>query len=207
MASTPHLGVRETSPAFTGERKSVSVLFSDLSGFTALSEQADPEVVRALLVRLLSEADQVVAEYGGHVEQFQCDAPPISESSLLLMSTHPWTGNIRELENLTKRYVVVGTEDAILSEIGQRSLVPGYSAVEPDASISLGQMTRTALREMEGRIILNALHANQWNRKRTARALKISYRSLLYKVKKAGIQNRRGPGVAGAEKNKWEKLS
>ena len=74
MASTPHLGVRETSPAFTGERKSVSVLFSDLSGFTALSEQADPEVVRALLVRLLSEADQVVAEYGGHVEQFQGDA-------------------------------------------------------------------------------------------------------------------------------------
>jgi len=49
MASTPHLGVRETSPRSTGERKSVSVLFSDLSGFTALSEQADPEVVRALL--------------------------------------------------------------------------------------------------------------------------------------------------------------
>ncbi len=55
-----------------------------------------------------------------HNEQFKCDAPPISESSLLLMCTHPWTGNIRELENLTKRYVVVGTEEAILSEIGQR---------------------------------------------------------------------------------------
>jgi two-component system response regulator AtoC len=160
--------------------------------------------LRERLEDLASLAEYFVAL---HNEQFQCDAPPISESSLLLMSTHPWTGNIRELENLTKRYVVVGTEDAILSEIGQRSLVPGYSAVEPDASISLGQMTRTALREMEGRIILNALHANQWNRKRTARALKISYRSLLYKVKKAGIQNRRGPGVAGAEKNKWEKLS
>ncbi len=57
------------------------------------------------------------------------------------------------------------------------------------------------MREMEGRIILDSLHANQWNRKRTARALKISYRSLLYKLKKAGIQNRRdaGPVQAGTK--------
>jgi len=123
------------------------------------------------------------------------------------MSTHPWTGNIRELENLTKRYVVVGTEDAILSEIGHRGLVPGYSEAEADSSISLGQLTRTAVREMEGRIILNSLHANQWNRKRTARALKISYRSLLYKLKKAGIQNRRDLGPVQVKNSTLEKLS
>jgi two-component system response regulator AtoC len=142
-----------------------------------------------------------------HNEQFKCDAPPISESSLLLMSTHPWTGNIRELENLTKRYVVVGTEDAILSEIGHRGMVPGYSGGDADSSVSLGQLTRTAVREMEGRIILNSLHANQWNRKRTARALKISYRSLLYKLKKAGIQNRRDLGPVQVKNSTLEKLS
>jgi two-component system response regulator AtoC len=142
-----------------------------------------------------------------HNEQFKCDAPPISESSLLLMRTHPWTGNIRELENLTKRYVVVGTEDAILSEIGQRSLVSGNSGIEPNPSISLGQMMRTAVGDLESRIILDALHANQWNRKRTARALKISYRSLLYKLKKAGIQNRRDLAPVQAEKSSLEKLS
>lgn len=140
-------------------------------------------------------------------EQFKCDAPPISESCLLLMSTHPWTGNIRELENLTKRYVVVGTEDAILSEIGHRGMVTGYSGIDPDSSISLAQLTRTAVREMEGRIIRNSLQANQWNRKRTARALKISYRSLLYKLKKAGIQNRRDLGPVQAKNSTLEKLS
>ena len=74
MASTLHTGVRETSPAHTGERKSVSVLFSDLSGYTALSEHADPEQVRTILSRLLGEAEQVIAEYGGQVEQFLGDA-------------------------------------------------------------------------------------------------------------------------------------
>jgi len=39
---------------------------------------------------------------------------------------------------------------------------------------------------MESRIILNALRANQWNRKRTARALNISYRSLPLQVEKGG---------------------
>ncbi len=170
--------------------------------------------ITGLVLRLppLRERLQDLAALAGyfvalHNEQFNCDAPPISESSLLLMSTHPWTGNIRELENLTKRYVVVGTEDAILSEIGHRNLVPGFSPVEPDPSISLGQLMRTAARELEGRIILGALHDNQWNRKRTARALKISYRSLLYKLKKAGIQNRREPEPVQAEKGRLEKRS
>jgi DNA-binding NtrC family response regulator len=123
------------------------------------------------------------------------------------MSTHPWTGNIRELENLTKRYVVVGSEEAILSEIGQREFVPGYTALERDPTVSLGELTRVAMQEMEGRIILDSLRANQWNRKRTARALKISYRSLLYKLKKTGILNRRDTGRVGAEQNTLEKFS
>ena len=157
---------------------------------------------------------RALAEYfvTQHNEQFKCEAPPISESSLRLMSAHPWTGNIRELENLTKRYVVVGTEEAILSEIGGREIghrefVPGYAATQPDSAIPLGQLTRAAMREMEGRIILDSLHANQWNRKRTALALKISYRSLLYKLKQAGIDNRRAAGPDGAEQNRLEKLS
>ena len=63
------------------------------------------------------------------------------------------------------------------------------------------------MREIGGKIILDSLRANQWNRKRTARALKVSYRSLLYKLKKAGIENRRGAGPVGAEQNRLEKLS
>ncbi len=57
-----------------GERKPVSVLFSDLSGYTSLAERIEPEQISGLLSQLLGEAAQVVAEYEGHVERFLGDA-------------------------------------------------------------------------------------------------------------------------------------
>jgi len=132
----------------------------------------------------------------------------VSSSTVARMALHNWPGNIRELENLVKRFVVVGTEDVILSEIGHPEA--GEPAVEADSSeegLSLHEMTRQALHLMESRIILNSLRANQWNRKRTARALKISYRSLLYKLKRSGITGRREDGSAVAEGRALENLS
>jgi len=140
-------------------------------------------------------------------ERFGCSAAPVSESTRLLMTTHLWPGNIRELENLIKRYVVVGTEEAILSEIAQREIISDSSNVDQTAALSLSQLTRNATQLMESRIILNTLRVNQWNRKRTARALKISYRSLLYKLKKAGIQGRREVDSVGTEGKTLENLS
>jgi two-component system response regulator AtoC len=139
-------------------------------------------------------------------EQFKCSAPPVSESSLLLMMSHPWTGNVRELENLIKRYVVLGTEEAILSEIGHREFVADYPKLAPKPTVSLSQLTRAALCDIEGEIILNALRANQWNPKRTARSLKISYRSLLDKLKKAGIEDRCDSGPFGTVQNTLRNL-
>jgi two-component system response regulator AtoC len=156
----------------------------------------------------LEDLDELVKYFVGlYTERFQCSAPPVSESTLLLMTTHPWTGNIRELENLIKRYVVVGGEEAILNEIAQREVVSEPPNVEQCQVLSLGQLTRNATQLMESRIILNTLRVNQWNRKRTASALKISYRSLLYKLKKAGIQGRREVGSVGAEGRTLENLS
>lgn len=159
--------------------------------------------LRERLEDLEQLAEYFVALYN---KRFQCSAPPVSESTLLLMTTHPWTGNIRELENLIKRYVVVGTEEAILGEIAHRDVMPDSSEVSFSPVFSLGQVTRNATQVMESRIILSALQANQWNRKRTARVLNISYRSLLYKLKKAGIQNRHVES-AGAEGRALETLS
>jgi DNA-binding NtrC family response regulator len=68
-------------------------------------------------------------------------------------------------------------------------------------------LTRNATLLMESRIILDALRVHQWNRKLTARALKISYRSLLYKLKRAGIQNHRQVESAGAGGRTLEPLS
>ena len=58
-------------------------------------------------------------------------------------------------------------------------------------TVSLKKLTRQTVRKLESRIILGALHANNWNRKKAARALDISYRALLYKLKEVGIPQRR----------------
>ncbi len=47
------------------------------------------------------------------------------------------------------------------------------------------------MRELERQVILKALQANNWNRKRAARALSISYRALLYKIRNAGLLSNR----------------
>jgi two-component system response regulator AtoC len=161
--------------------------------------------LRERLEDLEQLAEYFVALYN---DRLQCSVPPVSESTLQQMATHPWTGNIRELENLIRRYVVVGSEKAILSEITRREVISNCREVIPPASsLSLCQLTRNATLVMESRIILEALRANQWNRKRTAYALKISYRSLLYKLKRAGIQNHRQVESAGAGGRTLENLS
>ena len=56
------------------ERRLVSVLFADLVGFTALSENRDPEETRELLSRYFDTAQKVIERYGGTVEKFIGDA-------------------------------------------------------------------------------------------------------------------------------------
>ena len=58
----------------SSQRRLVTVLFCDLSGYTALSETLDPEDLQALLGRIFGEAAQVIARYGGHIDRFIGDA-------------------------------------------------------------------------------------------------------------------------------------
>lgn len=57
------------SPARTGERRPVTVLFADLSGYTALSRRLDPEELHILLDRFFERIDRIVLAYGGHVDK------------------------------------------------------------------------------------------------------------------------------------------
>ena len=57
-----------------GERKHVTVLFSDLSGYTAMSEKIDPEEVKEIMSRIFGEIAQVVTKYEGFIEKFVGDA-------------------------------------------------------------------------------------------------------------------------------------
>jgi class 3 adenylate cyclase/tetratricopeptide (TPR) repeat protein len=61
-------------PAIDGERKHVTVLFSDLSGYTSMSERLDPEDVKGITSRMFGEVAQVIHKYEGFVEKYAGDA-------------------------------------------------------------------------------------------------------------------------------------
>ena len=61
-------------PDPTSERKHVTVLFSDLSGFTAMSEKLDPEEVKEITAKLFDQISKVVAKYDGFIEKYAGDA-------------------------------------------------------------------------------------------------------------------------------------
>ncbi len=117
---------------------------------------------------------------------------PLSHAALRLLEKHPWPGNIRELENLIERYVILGSEEAVSSELLNWDQTHVSPEVPMDGQIHLKKVTRQAVHDLERKIILNVLEANHWNRKRTASALRISYRALLYKIRRAGLPPKRG---------------
>lgn len=126
-----------------------------------------------------------------HNEKYNCQAKPLSVQLMRLLQEYHWPGNIRELENLIKRYVILGSEDAISAELLSREQTHFTPEIPLDGTVSLKKVTRQAVRELERQVILRSLQANNWNRKRVARALNISYRALLYKIRDAGLSSSR----------------
>ncbi|MGV7223155.1 MAG: AAA family ATPase [Nitrospinales bacterium] len=66
--------INKFEPTSDGERKHVTVLFSDLSGYTAMSEKLDPEDVRDITGRLFDDVSKIVSKYDGFVEKYAGDA-------------------------------------------------------------------------------------------------------------------------------------
>jgi two-component system response regulator AtoC len=127
-----------------------------------------------------------------HNDKYNAKARPLSSQVLSMMQSYGWPGNVRELENLIKRYVILGTEETITSELVARNKAPFRPTVPTDGNLSLKKVTREAVREVERQVILQALQAHNWNRKQAAKALGISYRAILYKIRDAGLFSKRG---------------
>jgi len=145
----------------------------------------------ALRTRIEDIGDLVEYFLEAHRSRHHAEARPLSNAAMKLLERHPWPGNIRELENLIERYVILGSEDAVSSELLTWEQSHTSPEVPMDGQIHLKKVTRQAVHELERKIILNVLEANRWNRKRTASALKISYRALLYKIRRAGLPPKR----------------
>ena len=119
--------------------------------------------------------------------KYNCKARPLSPELMEVLQKYHWPGNIRELENLVKRYVILGTEDVISNDLQPSDADLLAQEINYDGPISLKKLTRQATRALERKIILRVLHNHHWNRKQAAKTLNISYRALLYKIRDAGL--------------------
>lgn len=124
-------------------------------------------------------------------DQFGQKTKAMSSSAMQILEKYSWPGNLRELKNLAKRYVVLGGEECVLSSLREPHNSVFSVPETTDINTPLRIQTKRALQTLERRIILDVLRAHKWNRRSTARSLDISYRALLYKIKEAGLPSLR----------------
>jgi DNA-binding NtrC family response regulator len=121
---------------------------------------------------------------------------------------YDWPGNVRELENVIQRFVLLQDEDLVLRElvtdrdsafasptVAETTRSADSPAVSPvtlavpvqTESQSLPALVRKATSHVEREVIGRALDVVRWNRRRAARMLGVSYKTLLNKMKTLGL--------------------
>ncbi len=114
-------------PARSAERRHVTILFSDLSGFTALSERLDPEELNGFMSRLFAMAAQVVARYDGLL------AKTIGDEVMILF------GAPRSHEDDPVRAIRAAREiHAVAEELGKSLLPAGSPLLTMHSGINTG---------------------------------------------------------------------
>jgi two-component system response regulator AtoC len=167
-------------------------------------------VVRIRMPRLRDRREDValLAHYflSQFNSRFERSAPLLPDELMEALKSGDWPGNIRELENHIARYVILGAVDMLEKSPAENRLASFAKQPIEEASIPLKRIAKLAVREIERSMILKVLQANHWNRRRTAEALKISYRALIYKIREAGIaaktQRSNGAGTTDGDANR-----
>jgi two-component system response regulator HydG len=129
--------------------------------------------------------ERFAQEFGKNIGGFTHDAVDV-------LARHDWPGNIRELEGVVRRGVVLCQGSRITS--GHLAPSLGHSRASRTSTIPPRSHTpvsirplKEALEEPEKRIIIQALQALNWNRQETARVLDINRTTLYKKMKKYGL--------------------
>jgi DNA-binding NtrC family response regulator len=120
------------------------------------------------------------------------DPLPFSQTLLNALADHTWPGNLRELENVVNRYLVLADEKSILDELAPSAAYQGAGSVVQEAPNGAGlkAMVRSLKGDAESTAIAQVLEGTGWNRKAAANDLQISYKALLYKIKQYDLSPR-----------------
>jgi two-component system response regulator AtoC len=130
------------------------------------------------------------AKYKSSVKQL----PPELERAFTRFN---WPGNIRQLENAIKRYLILPDLNHALSELQKNDTQPHRQLAAPQERRSLKELSATAAERAEKEVILRTLEEVNWNRKQAARQLNICYKSLLNKLRRWQLGSRIGPDEDG----------
>jgi DNA-binding NtrC family response regulator len=136
-------------------------------------------------------------------KHYDIPARTFSSAVLHACQAYAWPGNLKELESFVKRYLVVGDAELSLKELERKLAGNGdversgtrlelVREAEPEAdsrvsSTDLKSLVQSVKGEAEKHAIANALGQTHWNRKAAARLLRISYRTLLYKIQQYNL--------------------
>ncbi|HUN63300.1 MAG TPA: sigma 54-interacting transcriptional regulator [Candidatus Sulfotelmatobacter sp.] len=116
-------------------------------------------------------------------EELKRKSPELNRETMEVLLSYHWPGNIRELENVAKKMVALGETNLAIADLRVARVNPPQGATSSERLSSLKVAAKAASRQTERELILQALERTKWNRKRAARELQISYKSLLYKLK------------------------
>lgn len=118
--------------------------------------------------------------------RYQSSVKKLPEELLASFCDYHWPGNIRQLENAIRRYLILPDLAAAREEF--RLSAP--LASEPAGGLSLKELSAGAAEKTERELILRTLNEVNWNRKQAARRLNICYKSLLNKLHRWQLQSR-----------------
>jgi two-component system, NtrC family, response regulator AtoC len=104
--------------------------------------------------------------------------------TLVQLTEYPWTGNVRELENVIRRMVVLADGEQAFAALaaGVRHGRPDPPAPSGSLVESLAQIARRGAREAERAALVGVLEQVHWNRAEASRILQVSYKTLLNKI-------------------------
>lgn len=113
----------------------------------------------------------------------------VSEEALKMLVDYPWKGNVRELENAMERAIILCDGSTITPEHISVNPLPAKSTFGMlPMSGALEDTTREALRLVETQRIKKALRETGGNKSRAAELLRVSYKTLLTKIKEYHIE-------------------
>jgi two-component system response regulator AtoC len=108
----------------------------------------------------------------------------LSSETMARLMEHPWSGNVRELENIIRRMVVLADGEQAFEAMVLQSKRGSAASPRPSPLVTEGlrDIARRGAREAERRALVEVLNRVQWNRAEASRSLRVSYKTLLSKI-------------------------